>query len=372
MRGPLTEQSNRMRRTGILIGVFICLSLLGAGGLFVIRFFKVSRPEPGRLVADQVEKTWRGPESTAPKPVGGSEAQVHFELKNLGGRPVHVTSIETSCGCTSAKVHPDTIEPGGSGAVDVHADPFPVGVRNVAVTLRTDSEATPSVDLRLRLIGSRRPPFLLQAVGDLQYVGSRFEGEKRQIAVILIEPSGSTSKPPILKSDLPFLVFSQAKVQAEPYVDPGTVQRTYIYDVNLAATTPEHDFSGEVIVIDPWEDGQTQRIQVRGELIPAVQVFPKRIVLRVRPTGEGPESMKLLVRTVNAAPALDVAVEQGKETPLVIHRLETQQDERGVVFSVGLKRQVAKAGNYTIVVREKAKSSNPISVPVSVRMEETR
>ena len=75
----------------------------------------------------------------------------------------------------------------------------------MTVNLTTDSASTPVVHLLFRMLGTRRPPFLLQAGVDLAYVRESFKDDVRQIVAIAIVPFSSKSEPPIIKTDLPFL-----------------------------------------------------------------------------------------------------------------------------------------------------------------------
>ena len=43
--------------------------------------------------------------------------EVSTTLRNLGGRPLHILEIRTSCGCTSAQLEREVIEPGGPASL---------------------------------------------------------------------------------------------------------------------------------------------------------------------------------------------------------------------------------------------------------------
>ena len=72
--------------------------------------------------------------------------------------------------------------------------PFPVGERIVEFVVHTDSPITPAVTLKLRMIGSRTPPFILTAGGDLTWPQGLAEPASREIRILTVE--GPTRRPP--------------------------------------------------------------------------------------------------------------------------------------------------------------------------------
>lgn len=52
----------------------------------------------------------------------GEIRSVSVEVRNLGTGALTIESVTTSCGCTTAKVEPTTISPGGSGTLTVTYD----------------------------------------------------------------------------------------------------------------------------------------------------------------------------------------------------------------------------------------------------------
>lgn len=49
----------------------------------------------------------------------GSEARKLVEIKNIYNKPVHISNVSTTCGCSAATPGKTTIEPGGTGTVEV-------------------------------------------------------------------------------------------------------------------------------------------------------------------------------------------------------------------------------------------------------------
>ena len=82
-------------------------------------------------------------------PANQKEVLADFGFKNTGTERVDISSLQTSCGCTSAKVDSKQILPGESGAVHVR---FEVGGRKgeqvKGVVVRTSDRAKQSLVLR--------------------------------------------------------------------------------------------------------------------------------------------------------------------------------------------------------------------------------
>jgi len=83
----------------------------------------------------------------------GDVVTVTLPLRNVGTADLHIKTVATSCGCTSAKVEPDVIPPQGEGTLTawynsgLHPDEGPIW-RVVYIT--TDDPQTPEVKIDLR------------------------------------------------------------------------------------------------------------------------------------------------------------------------------------------------------------------------------
>ena len=81
-----------------------------------------------------------------------TEAVGHFKYKNTGEKPVHFSSVRTSCGCTTAK-HADAVAPGESGEI---AATFKIGgaigTQSKTVTVDSDDAAQPKTVLTLTAV----------------------------------------------------------------------------------------------------------------------------------------------------------------------------------------------------------------------------
>ena len=180
-------------------------------------------PSPGRLVATEASLV-----------VGGSGSvedwnSASYELINVGGSPLKILPPVSGCGCAEPVLSRSDLGPGEKAILRVDAQPIAVGEKRVSITVPTDSRATPSIALELRVLGSRRPPYLNRVVGDLTYNGKYDPHESRRVLVETIEPAGSDVAP-TLQCDLPFLKWECVqRDQVENGFRQGIVHRARFY-----------------------------------------------------------------------------------------------------------------------------------------------
>lgn len=87
--------------------------------------------------------------------------------------------------------------------------------------------------------------------------------------------------------------------------------------MKLASNIPEGPFTGEVTVIDPWDDQHLQKIAVRGEPVPLIKVAPTRIMLNANRSDNREVSADYLVLTKDSSSEISVEP-PGLESPLLI------------------------------------------------------
>jgi hypothetical protein len=92
---------------------------------------------------------------------GDAQAVGTFHYQNKGDKPVHIMSVHTSCGCTTAGKTKDIVAPGEKGEITAT---FNIGDRTgtqqKTVTVQTDDPKQPSTVLTLRAVIT--PGFELQ------------------------------------------------------------------------------------------------------------------------------------------------------------------------------------------------------------------
>ncbi|MEI6492212.1 MAG: DUF1573 domain-containing protein [Verrucomicrobiota bacterium] len=94
--------------------------------------------------------TWETTYREIRVPANQKEVLAEFEFKNATSSPLVISSLETSCGCTTAKVDSKQIQPGEKGAVHVR---FDVGGRKgeqvKGVIVKTSDHAKQTLTLRV-------------------------------------------------------------------------------------------------------------------------------------------------------------------------------------------------------------------------------
>jgi len=83
----------------------------------------------------------------------GEVATVQLRVRNVGEKDLHIESVSTSCGCTSAKVEPMTIPPDGEATLTInynsglHPDKGPI-FRIIYIT--SDDPEMPEATVEIR------------------------------------------------------------------------------------------------------------------------------------------------------------------------------------------------------------------------------
>ena len=80
-----------------------------------------------------------------------------FKVKNTGDRPLVVTGVRTSCGCTAAMMESSVIEPGGVGNLRVSFNPKG-GKGQVSRSITVSSNDPVKADLILKVSAEPHPP----------------------------------------------------------------------------------------------------------------------------------------------------------------------------------------------------------------------
>ncbi len=312
--------------------------------------------DPGWAFVKQRVIDWQSPASPAPKT---PTPPAVFELENRGVDPVRVLSVESGCGCAKPRVTPLLIEPGGRAKVEVVAPPISVGERVVPITLKTDAKHEPDVQLQLRVVGSRIPPFLLRASGELTYFMGYSPTETRELVVETIE-----SLEPGPHCDLPFIHCAPPTISDSPHPqDQGVVGRVYRHRVSFASPPPEEGFSGRITVADPWDESRVMHVNIFGEPNPEVKVVPSSLVVRAGAAEiDSSTRFMLKLRDPDADPRVDFAWEGA--SPFTV---EEVPDQRMPTFALRRARPVEEeGGKYTLIVRLDRRDAPAVTVPVYV------
>ena len=95
--------------------------------------------------------TWETTEADLHPSMSDKTAVAHFKYKNTGDKPVKITSVHPSCGCTTAALAKDTVAPNESGEITAT---FNIGdrsgVQQKTITVMTDEQPAQPTILRLK------------------------------------------------------------------------------------------------------------------------------------------------------------------------------------------------------------------------------
>lgn len=322
--------------------------------------------QPGRLIArsDSVtlqarrtNRNWKQPEQTA-----------KFRVDNVGGTPVWIKSTRSGCDCTALRVDPNVVPAGRHTVVEVTARPPETGERTVVITLLTDSPVTPEIPLHLRLMGRERRSYLLDAGGDLAYIGDWSPEERRPLTVVTVHPRGKERVPGVA-CDLAFLKLNRVSTEVRPTTDPELFVRTDTFEAIFDATRlPRGRFRGEIVVTDPWDDAHVARVAVTGETRGPVEAIPPRLILRVGTVPTDAEVvLELRSHDSNLRPTVEP--EEPQSSPLSVSEPRAEDDRTQFLVRIRAGVGEVEEGVHNLVARPHAASPESIVVPVMIRSE---
>lgn len=85
--------------------------------------------------------------------VTDANAVAHFKYENTGSKPVHIASVQTSCGCTVASLKSNDVAPGDKGEIIATLNiGNRTGKQHKTVTVMTDDPAHPQTVLTLNAV----------------------------------------------------------------------------------------------------------------------------------------------------------------------------------------------------------------------------
>jgi hypothetical protein len=124
-------------------------------------------------------------------------AVAHFKYKNAGDKPVKITSVHPSCGCTTAALAKDVVAPNESGEI---VATFNIGdrsgVQTKTITVTTDDQTGQPTILKL----TATIPQLLQIVPTFIY-WSAADGLKPKTITVVVGPDFPVTKLTVTSTD---------------------------------------------------------------------------------------------------------------------------------------------------------------------------
>lgn len=119
VRGPKPDAprgSEQVSRKGRWVWGILGLVMLGALGLYSYSLTTSPSPDPPRIEVEPARFDW----GTIPNDTPVTRA---FTVRNGGDRPLEITGISTSCGCTTASLEDARLAAGETAELRVTFDP---------------------------------------------------------------------------------------------------------------------------------------------------------------------------------------------------------------------------------------------------------
>lgn len=115
---------------------------------------------------------WESTDADLHPSLSDKQAVAHFKYKNTGDKPVKITSVHPSCGCTTAALAKDVVGPDESGEITAT---FNIGdrsgVQSKTITVTTDDQPQKPTILKLKATIPQllqiSPVFIYWSAGDV-------------------------------------------------------------------------------------------------------------------------------------------------------------------------------------------------------------
>ena len=209
------------------ISVALVATLAAAGAWCYAAFF--GDTGVSRLVVDP-------PELDVQSDTGNSQ-QVEFTLTNSGSGRIVIEEIRTNCGCTMAvPLESNVLEAGAQTVLRVRVQPPGFGKRETAITILTNSQATPMLSVPLRLQGQiLTPPFMRDSPQEIRH--SAVDGGHLEIPFVVLCLEHKDEPPWLVgfEGDSPQITVSEPAVLDTNVLDDTEVYRRYECVLKLAA-----------------------------------------------------------------------------------------------------------------------------------------
>jgi DNA-binding XRE family transcriptional regulator len=114
--------------------------------------------------------TWETKSADLHPTLADKEAVAHYKYKNTGDKPVKISSVRASCGCTTAALAKDVVGPGETGEITAtFTIGNRIGVQKKTITVVTDDQPDPTLltlSATIPQLLEVQPTFLFWSVND--------------------------------------------------------------------------------------------------------------------------------------------------------------------------------------------------------------
>jgi hypothetical protein len=289
----LVTTMRTFQRGLVLLGSLLCSSLLCG-----------CQTEPGKLTVDPPDAAI----SLADTDESPSGSRVVFTLTNTGGKPLEITDVKTTCGCTVAQdLAESQLQPGESVQLHLEATPPAYGDKDVRISILTDSAATPQVDRMLHLSGAQFPVPRIQFHTDRLTLNGAMAGEPLT-GLVRIDTHETPDQPRWVTG----LTTTHPDVTITPLGDVSELRLTHkavarSYQFEVTGLCPASDPLATFLTIEtssPSHRG-AERLPLSIERSPALRVLPDVVLFR----RDAEDAVRMVVVVSDDRTSFEVGVE---------------------------------------------------------------
>lgn len=268
--------------------VLICpvVAIAGCGEGLLVAF-----PPSVSITAEELP-----PGTDATKPVTAP-----LRLRNAGYRTLHVTSVETTCSCTSVDSPANlAIAPGAEVLLNVSASPPKFGRSHTSILIKTDSQGSPTLTVSVELTGDmRKAPYVVSQTEVLTLRGAVGEPTQGLIEIQSIETRNTLPAIDSLEPAIPHVSALGRDGVSEFPVGDELLLRRYVFDVTCSGIDSSGYLGNLTAHFAVPQDTIALRTRVLFESISALSIVPSEVEL---PKADAATSCRMVLLSRDEAP----------------------------------------------------------------------
>lgn len=245
----------------------------------------------------------------------GQPVEAVFEIRNDGDRPLEITEVRPSCGCTVAE-YDEVIAPGATGRVKARVDTRSiVGANAKAITVYTNDAANPRLQLTVK---SDVRPFLSVDPGYARFTSFVQRDQDQTSSQLLAAADFQALEVVKVESPQPWIAVGYREARADER-DESAGGKQWRIDVTLSKDAPVGPVADDVVIHTNHPKQPVVELPVSGFVRPMVAVTPPSVSFGKVDPAES-QQWGILVRNFGSTPleiqgfessveGLDVAVE---------------------------------------------------------------
>ncbi|MDE2509009.1 MAG: DUF1573 domain-containing protein [Planctomycetota bacterium] len=277
-----------------------------------------------------------------------------------------IGEVSTTCGCSVASIEPKTVAPEGTAVVRVVGQPPAVGEKSVTVTLKTNWESHPTLELRLTMAGAKKNPIVAHLPDAVPFGSVRKPGLVESCFIETFEDANTpfwiTAVP---ESSLDFVEVGGDLKPVETPMGGGTVLRHYNFAATLKRVPNAGGFRGEVVFRGRGGDEPIARIPVHGSGRPAVYAAPETLFASLD-HGDASPTFRLTIAAYNEDFQLEAEPCGAETSPFVITKADSGMIKSRVAFDVSLKQRPAAEVSESLRFKTNLTGKQVVEVPVLI------